>query len=558
MLSEHQADMAVVRSQCGQCSVGCGIRAMTGADRTMSIEGDATHPANGGLLCPQVRMLDSGGQLDGRLLHPVVDGRRQGWDRAVAQIAQRLAGTIARHGSGSVALHIGGGLLTEDLYVVNKLMKGFLGSAHILGPSATAAGRAQKAAFGEDVMPAAYEDIDRADLILMVGSHLATRHPVLMDRVQAAREARGALLVVLADDAADPDIDADLLLPIAPGSAARLIGGLLLHCHDGRATDGAFMAQHLHVPDGFWATLRPSHDLWSIARICGLAPASIRAFYDLWAGRGAAVTLYPDNDGDIASAVIDLHLATGRIGRPGAAPFALSGMANGMGAREVGCVAGHLAAHLDFAPDAIADTARFWGARAMVSGPGLEGPELIDAMQAGEIKALWSIGAERDGARLRQARAAVPLSIRSTTRAEERADGWTILLPSPHWVEKDGTLTGMDRLVSRQRRLFDLPGEARPDWWALTKVAQAMGWGDTFHYERPADIYREHARLSAYRNEGKRLFNLRRHASISNPAYAELTPWRWGEVPFDEGRFATQDRRAHLIPIAGQADAAIP
>ncbi|MEW6626227.1 MAG: NagC family transcriptional regulator, partial [Pseudomonadota bacterium] len=158
---------------------------------------------------------------------------------------------------------------------------------------------------------------------------------------------------------------------------------------------------------------------------------------------------------------------------------------------------------------------------------------------------------------LAQARSLVGLSIRATHRAEAAAQGWTALLPAPVGIEQDGTMTALDRLVSRQRRLFDLPGEARPLWWMLTRMAQAMGWGDAFHYERPADIYREHVRLTAYRNAGDRLLNLKRHAPISNPAYAELTPWRWGEVPFDEGRFPTPDGRARLLPIDPQPDAAM-
>ena len=194
----------------------------------------------------------------------------------------------------------------------------------------------------------------------------------------------------------------------------------------------------------------------------------------------------------------------------------------------------------------------------MAQAPGLEGEALLRAMRDGSVRALISIGEDPAAESwLAQARSLVGLSIRATHRAEAAAQGWTALLPAPVGVEQDGTMTALDRLVSRQRRLFDLPGEARPLWWMLTRIAQAMGWGDAFHYERPADIYREHVRLTAYRNAGDRLLNLKRHAPISNPAYAELTPWRWGEVPFDEGRFPTPDGRARLLPIVPQPDAAM-
>ena len=534
--------------------MGCGLRVLTDKSRQLRIEGDATHPANGGLLCARAIELEDSAGLEGRLSHPVMEGRRQGWDRVIAQIARRLTAILKRHGPGSIALHVGGRLLTEDYYVANKLMKGFFGSAHIHAPWLGDTARLQRAAFGEDVMPAAFEDIDRAGAILLVGGAIGRDHPVLMDRVQAARS-NGARLIHLASPGEADAIEADLHLPVAPGGMGRLLGGLLLHCHDMGLVDSLWLKRHVAVPMGYWDGLRQGHDVWSVARACGLPPGSIRAFYETWAVDAQAVTLA---GGGKAAAVLNLHLATGRIGRPGAAPFLIGGGANGMGAREVGCMADSLAAHMGFDAEALARTGRFWGARRMAMAPGLDGAGLLEAMRDGRIKALWSIGADEEATPwLREARALVPLSIRATDRLESDGAGWTCLLPSAAWIEKDGTLTGMDRLVSRQRRLRDLPGEARPDWWMLTRVAQAMGWGDAFHYEWAADIYREHVRLTAYQNDGARLLNLKRHAPISNPAYAELTPWRWGEVPFDEGRFPMPDGRARLLPVANQPDAAM-
>jgi assimilatory nitrate reductase catalytic subunit len=493
--------------------------------------------------------------LRGRLLHPVAQGRRQTWDRGIAHVAQRLKAVLARHGPGSVALHVGDGLLTEDLYVANKLFKGFMGSAHVQATGLGPVAGAQRLAFGEDVMPAALEDIGRADLILLVGDTLMTRQPLWLERVKAARE-RGARLCVLAGQADGAEDLADCMVPIRRGSAARLMTGLLVHCHAAGMLDPDALAQRVVLPADFWPRVSGEHDLWSVARACGLTPAAVRDFYDLWTGADRVVTLYPDDDAGLAAAVLNLHLATGRIGRSGAAPFAVAALANGMGVREVGCTCDQLAAHRGFAVEAVADTARFWGGRSMARSAGLAGEALLEAMRAGRIKALWSLGdAGDDAAWLADARAAVPFSIRSTTQEAALGEGWSVVLPSPVWAEKDGTLTSMDRLVSRHRRLFDLPGEARPDWWALTKVAQAMGWGDAFHYERPADIYREHARLTAYRNDGRYLLNLRRHAPVSNPAYDELTPWRWGEVPFRDGRFPTEDGKARLVVAAVQADA---
>jgi assimilatory nitrate reductase catalytic subunit len=332
---------------------------------------------------------------------------------------------------------------------------------------------------------------------------------------------------------------------------ASWIAGLLRHCHDVGATDGDYLARSVSVPDDFWAQLWTRHDLWSVARSCGLSPVELRALYDRIAAVPRIVTLFGGADEGLARAVIDFHLATGRIGRPGAAPFAMTAAANGMGGREVGCNASGLAAHRGFTAEAMAAIARFWSAEAMATGPGLDGAELADAVRDGRIRALWSIGGDGiDPAWLRAALDAVPLGIRSTPWADPERDGRGIVLPSASWVEKDGTLTGADRLISRQRRLFPLPGEAKPDWWIVTQVARAMGWQAAFHYEWAAEIYREHVRLTAYGNDGARLLNLRRHAPISNPAYEELTPWRWGELPFDEGRFPTPDGKARLLPLS--------
>ncbi|WP_298398601.1 molybdopterin-dependent oxidoreductase [Sphingobium sp.] len=539
--------MAIVRSLCGQCGAGCGIRAITGDDRSLLIEGDRMHPVNGGQLCARGEGLAEMSTLDGRLLHPMVGGRRIGWDRAIAHVARRLKAILDRHGPGSIALHVAGNLLTEDYYAANKLMKGFFGSAQIYALwDMNGAHQSLRAAFGAPVMPAAIEDIEQAETLLLLGDRAALRYPVLMDRVQAAREAQGVQLIQVTEGAAPQGHGlADISLVVARGSMARLLTGLLLHCQDIGAVDQGFLDRHVAMPAGFWDGLRPGCDIWSVARECGLPTAEVRAFYDAMASSGRLVTLWDDGEGSgVASAVVNLHLAKGAIGRPGNNPFLLSGQANAMGGREVGCLTGDLAAHRDFSPQARAEVTRFWGAHLIAQAPGA----VEEAMHAGRIKALWSIGRDDEALPwLRQARATLPFVIASRDRGEGMEDA-DVLLPSPAGVEKDGTLTGPDRLISRQRRLFPLPGEAKPDWWAVTKVAQAMGWGDAFHYERAADLYREHVRLTAYRNDGARLLNLKRHAPISNPAYDELTPWRWGEVPFDGGHFPTPDGRARLAP----------
>ncbi len=558
--------MTVIRTICTGCSVGCGIRATVGEGREARIEGDRMHPANQGRLCPLGAALEQDVGLEERLLHPEIGGRRVTWDKAIGHVARRLGDLIARHGPESIAFHVSGDLPTEDLYVANKLMKGFIGAANIDGDAP--AGTADMIAahirtFGEDVQPASFEDVDRADLIVLIGGTLTESHPVLHQRIMIARSERSSRLVVIGGR---EESECDLYLPIRPGSEDALMKGLLVFCDRAGVVDQHFVENSVAVSETFWRGVRDGHDLWSVARACGVAPALLKRFYEMFAAQPRTVTLFrPDmadwsRGEDPVQAVLNIHLATGRIGKLGAGPFALVRQANEMGCREVGASATTLAAHMDFAADNVARVRRFWAAPALATGPGVGGSALFDLIREGRIRALWIMGGDpvatrSDGEAVAEALAACPLVIHAHWRADSATGRHAhVRLPAAAWNERDGTLTGADRLVSRQRALFPLAGEARPDWWMLTRVARAMGWRESFPYDRAADIYREHARLSAYQNDAQagreRLFSLRRHASISNPAYDQLTPWRWGEVPFDGGHFPTPDGRARLASAA--------
>jgi assimilatory nitrate reductase catalytic subunit len=222
-----------------------------------------------------------------------------------------------------------------------------------------------------------------------------------------------------------------------------------------------------------------------------------------------------------------------------------------MGAREVGCLPSTLAAHRDFSDAARASVTRFWSAPRLAPEPGLSGEALRAAISDGSVRALWMLGSPPPDLAWGGER---PFTLFAGDRLPAgMADRIDIALPMASELERDGARTGVDRLIGRQRPVFPLPGDARPGWWIVTRIARAMGWHDAFHYERPADIYREHARLSVYQEEGGRLFDLRRHAPLSNPAYDELTPWRWGGLPFADGRFPTADGRARLIPFQAAA-----
>ncbi len=557
-----------IRTTCAYCGVGCGILATATGDRSVRIEGDLDHPANRGRLCSKGTHLGETVGLDGRLLHPMIGKRRASWDKALDLVARRFRETIARHGPNSVAFYVSGQLLTEDYYVANKLMKGFIGSANIdtnsrLCMSSAVAGHMR--AFGEDIVPASYDDLDAADLIVLVGSNTAWCHPIVYQRIRARCEA-GARLVVIDPRRTETAQEADLHLAIRPGSDVALMNGLLAWCREAGVLDAAFLADHVAVPDGFWDG--EGYDLWSVARTCDVPAADLRRFYEWFAATPRTVTMFSQGVNqsltgtDQVNAILNVHLATGRIGKPGSQPFSITGQPNAMGGREVGGLASTLAAHMDFAEENRARVQRFWASPTIAPKPGLKAVDLFRAVGEGRIKALWVMATNPavsmpDAGRVREALAGCPFVVVSDVIADtDTSTHAHVRLPAAAWGEKDGTVTNSDRTVSRQRAVLPLPGEAKPDWWIVKEVARRMGWKTAFSYDRPADIWREHVRLSTYQNDGARLFSLAGHGAGGNADYDAMVPFRWGGTPFADGRFSTPDGRARLVPVVQKPIAA--
>ncbi|GLV26203.1 nitrate reductase [Sphingobium sp. Cam5-1] len=552
-----------IRTTCAYCGVGCGISATPTGPRSVTIKGDEAHPANGGRLCSKGTHLGETVGLTGRLLHPMIGNKRASWDKSLDLVAKKFKETIDRYGPDSVAFYVSGQLLTEDYYVANKLMKGFIGTSNIdtnsrLCMSSAVAGHNR--AFGEDVVPATYGDLEQADLIVLVGSNTAWCHPIVYQRIQAARAERGTKLVVIDPRRTETCEGADLHLPVKPGTDVALMNGLLAWCDAEGITDPAFIADSVNAPEGFWEHIRTGHDLWTTAKTCDIAPAQLEQFFKLFAATARTVTLFSQGINqsirgtDQVNAIINVHLATGRIGKPGAAPFSITGQPNAMGGREVGGLASTLAAHMDFAPENVERVGRFWAAPTMATKPGLKAVDLFRAINEGRIKALWVMATNPavslpDASRVREALESVPFLVVSDIIADtDTSVHADVRLPAAGWGEKDGTVTNSDRTISRQRPFLALPGEAKPDWWIIKEVGRRMGWRNAFAYDRPADIWREHARLTAYQNDGQRVLNLRAQATIGNDAYEAMEPFRWGgDKPFADGRFSTPDGKARLV-----------
>lgn len=562
--------MTGTRTTCPYCGVGCGVIARPDDKGTVAIRGDGDHPANFGRLCSKGSALGETLSLDDRLLHPVVGGARATWDRALSLVARHFAEAIRDHGPDSVAFYVSGQILTEDYYVANKLMKGFIGSANIdtnsrLCMASSVAGH--KRAFGSDTVPGTYEDLEQADLVVLTGCNLAWCHPVLFQRLAAAKAARPALCIVTIDPRRTATSElADLHLGLAPGSDVALFAGLLRHLDAVEAIDHRYVRDHTAgLADALSAAA--ALDVAAVARITGLAPGDVAEFYRLFSTTERVVTVYSQGVNqssagtDKVNAILNCHLATGRIGRPGMGPFSVTGQPNAMGGREVGGLANQLAAHMDLGDESHRILVRdFWQAPRLAAGPGLKAVDLFEAVHDGRIRALWimatnPVASLPEADRVAAALARCPfVTVSDVVRETDTTRYAHVLLPSTAWGEKDGTVTNSERRISRQRAFLPTPGETRHDWQQMAEVARRLGFAG-FDWPNAAAVYREHAALSAHGNGGTRDFDIGAHAEIADAAYDRLAPFQW-PLPaggtsrarfFADGRFYTADGRARIV-----------
>ncbi len=559
------------RTTCPYCGVGCGVLARPDGGGGVSVSGDPSHPANFGRLCSKGSTLGETVGLENRLLHPMAGGRRVSWDAALTRVADAFSAAIAEHGPDSVALYVSGQLLTEDYYVANKLMKGFIGSANIdtnsrLCMASSVAGH--KRAFGADTVPGVYEDLEAADLIVLVGSNLAWCHPVLHQRIAAAKALRPSMRIVAIDPRQTATTSAaDLHLPIAPDTDVALFAGLLAFLARSGLTDTAYVADHTAgAGDALAEAGRWTLD--AVAAATGLPAAAVADFYSAFGRTERVVTIYSQgvnqsaHGTDKVNAIINAHLLTGRIGRPGMGPFSVTGQPNAMGGREVGGLSNALACHMELEnPAHRAIVQRHWGAPVMADRPGLKAVELFEAVHEGRIKALWVMATNPsaslpDADRVDSALANVPfLAVSDVAASTDTLRHADVALPAAAWGEKSGTVTNSERRISRQRQFLPLPGEARPDWDIVCDVARRMGFSG-FDYDGPHAIFDEFAALSAADNDGRRDFDIGGLAGLGRAGYDRLEPQQWpvpaaGRGPvrfFANGGFFTPDRRARLVP----------
>jgi len=542
-LTEEDLKLAWNKSVCPYCGVGCGVLVGSKEGRVLKVRGDPNHPANFGLLCGKGATLPQMVHTPDRLTHPLMRPRRGAelqqvsWEAAVERVAAHWRRIIQDHGPDAVAFYISGQLLTEDYYVVNKLAKGFLGTNNVDSNSRLCMASAVSGyvtSLGADAPPGCYADIELADCFFLIGTNTSACHPVTFERIRRRKLAAPARVkVIVADPRRTRTADiADCYLPIQPGTDVALLNAMLhVLVHDG-LIDARFMQRHT----AGWEALRPVIERSTpdrAAELCGIDADAIRQAARLFGRSKAAMSFWSMglNQSSHGTAknncVINLHLATGQIGRPGAGPFSLTGQPNAMGGRETGGLAHLLPGHrvVENAQDR-RDTERLWEVPEgrVAARPGLTAVELFQALAEGRVKSVWiictnplvsmpNLAVARDA--LAKAELVVINDIYHPTETTQLAD---VVLPAAQWSERDGTLTNSERCISYVEQAIEPPGEALPDWQIVCRLARAMGYENAFAFRNTEEIYEEYKR-----------FTRGRDLDIGGVTYARLktAPLQW-------------------------------
>ncbi|GAK21833.1 LOW QUALITY PROTEIN: assimilatory nitrate reductase large subunit [Vibrio sp. JCM 19052] len=539
------------------------------------IVGDACHPANAGSLCVKGVALAESLNMPSRLLYPklVTKQRPQGqevqWQQATDLIAEMIHQAKAEFGPDSVAMYVSGQLLTEDYYVANKLMKGYVGSANIDTNSRlcmSSAVAAHVRAFGEDVVPVNYDDIDKTELLIICGANTAWTHPVLFRRIQQARENNPNLKLVVIDPRETVTAQqADLHLPIKNDGDVSLFNGLLKFLIEQQCIDSEYINSYT---DGFNALTEEvsdlRYDVTNLTSSIGISEEKLTTFFQWFAQSPTAITLFcqgvnqAENGVDKGNAIINAHLATGKIAKSGCGPFSITGQPNAMGGREVGGLANQLAVHRAFDAESIEQVQAFWDSPEIATQPGLKAVELFEAVERGEIKVLWIMATNPvvslpDNQLVKRALEICPFVIVSDITADSDVAHYAdLLLPAAGWGEKQGMVTNSERRLSRQRQFQTPPGEAKSDWWAISQVGQALcaleKTQNCFAFTSERAVFREYAAMTGMNADSPLKLDLSQYANLTEQEYEEWVPTQWeGERPFADGIYSHPDGKARFV-----------
>ncbi|PCI61612.1 MAG: nitrate reductase [Methylophilaceae bacterium] len=510
--------MKETKSTCCYCGVGCGVIIESENDKIIHVKGDPDHPANYGRLCTKGSTLHLTAKLDARALYPELrttrDAPRQrvSWDESLDFVVDKFADTIAKHGPDSVAFYISGQLLTEDYYVFNKLAKGLIGTNNVdtnsrLCMSSAVAG--YKTTLGADSPPTCYEDIDHTKCLFIAGSNTAFAHPIIFRRIEDAKAKNPDMKVVVVDPRrTDTAQFADLHLAILPGTDVALFNGLMHVMLWEGLLDMEYIRDHTEGFDALKNTVR-EYTPKMVADICGISEKDIVQAAK-WFGAGPTLSMYcmglnqSIHGTEKNAALINLHLATGQIGKQGAGPFSLTGQPNAMGGREVGGMSNLLSAHRDLGnAEDRAEIAKLWGVDDVPATPGKSAIEMFDAVKSGEIKAIWIACTNPAHSMpdlnnvleaLNKAELVVLQDAFNNTDSNEYAD---VIFPATTWGEKEGTVTNSERRITRLQSAVPKSGEARHDWEIAVDFAQRLEKKlavnkTLFPYSTTESIFNEH------------------------------------------------------------------
>ncbi len=514
---------------CPYCGVGCGLRVGTQDGKVAKVLGDPDHPSSLGDLCLKPIHLPAALDTADRIREPMMrtPASNNGappagnelesvpWDRATSHIAESLTRIVRQHGPESVAFYGSGQFTTEDYYIANKLLKGFIGSNNFDANSRLCMASAvvgYVSALGSDGPPPAYEDIDRADLFFLIGTNTADCHPVLFNRIKRRKKRDPDSVKVIVVDPRETRTAAiaDLFLPIRPGTDVVLLNAMLSLLDSEERIDREFISEHTNgygpllnaarqvsTADAARVCDVPESDLIEAARLFGAAKGAL-SFWSM--GLNQSVNGVAKNQ-----AVINLHLATGQIGRPGSGPFSLTGQPNAMGGREAGGLSHLLPGYRSIANrQQRREVERFWQTPPgrIAARPGLAAVDMFEAAARGEIKAMWIMCTNPlvSMPNIDVVEAAMKkLDLLIVTDAYHPTDTTRyahVLLPAAQWSEREGVMTNSERRITYLPRIVDPVGQAKPDWRILADVAAAMGFAEDFAYESSAAVFDEFTQLT--------------------------------------------------------------
>ncbi len=566
------AAQTIGESICPYCGVGCRLIFQGNGQQVTQVRGVETASANLGRICAKGAQLGPTIDTPDRLAHPLLRRDRRydfdtvSWETSLRYIAEIVTNVVNTHGPDSIGFYGSGQLDTEACYVTTKLFKGFLScnntdSNSRLCMAAAVAG--YKSSLGSDGPPTCYDDIDLADVIFIMGSNMAEAHPVTFDRIRASKKARPEQKIIVIDPRRTPTAAAaDIHLAVAPGGDIALLNALGRMLLLMAAVDTSFVNNHTRGLQEYREFLL-AQDLKELCEEAGLKEEDLYRVAQLIAGSKGFLSFYCMglNQSTVGmwknNCLINLHLLTGQIGKPGAGPFSLTGQPNAMGGREAGLLCHQLPAYR-FVND---DTHRkeceeYWGRwpGAINPKPGLTAVEMFRALEKNRLKVLWIAGTNPavslpDLHQVRRAFSRATLVVvQDAYHPTETTQFADVVLPVAQWGEKEWTSTNSERMISHSPKLWEPPGEALPDWQILSRFAQTLGFTKSFAYSSPEEVWQEYIQLTAGRPcdmVGATAQRLRREGSLQWPCPTPDHPG--SKRRYLDKQFPTEDGKAVFL-----------